>query len=124
MQRAFIILLFLFLVACSPQLPANTGIEGQVLIGPTCPVVQQGKECPDKPYQAALTVLDSSGTRKIARFQTDTEGRFRLPLAPGNYILHPETPENMPMPIAPEQNFTVTDGQFTQISVAYDSGIR
>ena len=124
MQRTFVILLILFLVACSPQIPANTGIEGQVHIGPTCPVVQQGKECTDKPYQATLTVLDSSGAREIARFQTDTEGRFRLPLAPGNYILHPETPENIPMPIAPEQNFIVTDGQFTQIIVTYDSGIR
>jgi len=124
MQRTFVFLLILFLVACSPQIPVNTGIEGQVLIGPTCPVVQQGNECPDKPYQATLTVLDSSGTREIARFQTDTEGRFRLPIAPGNYILRPETPENMPLPIAPEQNFTVTDGQFTQISVTYDSGIR
>jgi hypothetical protein len=124
MQRAFVVLLFLFLAACSPQIPANTGIEGQVLIGPTCPVVQQGKECPDKPYQATLTVLDSNGSRKIARFQTDAEGRFRLPLAPGNYILHPETPENMPLPTAPDQNFTVTEGRFTQISVVYDSGIR
>jgi hypothetical protein len=87
-------------------------------------VVQQGKECPDNPYQATLIVLDSSGAREITRFQTDAEGRFRLPLAPGNYILHPETPENMPMPIAPEQNFTVTEGRFTQINVVYDSGIR
>lgn len=124
MQRTFVILLILFLAACAPQIPANAGIEGQVLVGPTCPVVQQGKECPDNPYQATLTVLDSSGTRQVARFQTDNEGRFRFPLAPGNYILHPETPENMPLPIAPEQIFTVTEGQFTQISVVYDSGIR
>lgn len=124
MQRAFVVLLLIFLSACSSQIPANTGIEGQVLIGPICPVVQEGKECPDKPYQAILTILDSSGTHKVARFQTDTEGHFRLPLTPGNYILHPETPDNMALPIAPEQNFTVTDGQFTQISVVYDSGIR
>ncbi len=124
MQRVLVILLLLFMAACSPQIPANTGVEGQVLIGPTCPVVQQGKECPDKSYQATLTVLDSSGIREIARFQTDADGRFRLPLAPGNYILHPETPENLPMPIAPEQNFTVTEGRFAQISVVYDSGIR
>ena len=124
MQRTFVIPLLLFLAACSSQLPANTGIEGQVLIGPICPVVQEGKGCPDKPYQATLTILDSSGTRKITRFQTDAEGWFRLPLAPGNYILHPETPDNIALPIAPEQNFTVTEGQFTQINVVYDSGIR
>jgi hypothetical protein len=124
MRRVLFILLFLFLTTCSPQIPANTGIEGKVLIGPMCPVVQQGKECPDKPYQATLTVLDSNGIHKVARFQSDVEGQFRLPLAPGTYLLRPETPKNMPVPTAPEQNFTVTEGRFTQISVSYDSGIR
>lgn len=124
MQRILVFLLCLFLASCSPQAPTDTGIEGQVLIGPVCPVVQQGKECPDKPYQATLTVLDSRGMREIARFQTDTEGRFHFPLAPGSYILHPETPENVPLPVAPEQDFTVAEGRFTQISVIYDSGIR
>jgi hypothetical protein len=118
----FILLLFLF-SSCSPRIPANTGIEGQVLIGPMCPVVQQGQECPDQPYQATMTILTSEG-RKVTQFNTDADGRFRLPLAPGNYILHPQTSLNQPMSVAVEQPFSVVEGQFTQIKVTFDSGIR
>ena len=124
MKRWLSVLVFLVLVtACPPKIPDNTGIEGQVFIGPMCPVVQQGQECPDRPYQATLTVLTASG-HKVTQFTTDAEGRFQVPLAPGDYILRPQTPANQPMPVAAEQAFTVTEGQFTQVDVTYDSGIR
>lgn len=111
------------MVSCSAQIPAETGIEGQVFIGPTCPVVQVDNPCPDKAYPATLTILNSAG-RKLTRFTTDAEGRFHVPLAPGNYILHPETPLGQPLPFAAEQPFSVVEGQFTQLKVTYDSGIR
>jgi hypothetical protein len=115
-------ILILLLATCSAQ-PAssNSGIEGQVFIGPLCPVVQQGQECPDQPYQATLTVNNSNG-REIAKVQTDAEGRFKIQLEPGEYILHPESPNVMPF--AAEQIFTVASGKFTQVVVNYDSGIR
>jgi len=101
--------------------PADSGIEGQVLIGPMCPVVQVGQECPDQPYQATLTVNGPDG-RKIVQFQSDAQGRFKIPLAPGDYILHPESPNGIPS--AGEQSFRVEAGKFTQMVVNYDSGIR
>src|SRR3990172_4459790 len=114
-------LMILFLSTCSINpTPTDSGIEGQVLIGPMCPVVQAGQECPDQPYQAALTVNSLNG-RKIAQVQTDEQGRFKIPLAPGEYILHPES-TNM-LPFASEQTFIVEEGKFTQIIVNYDSGI-
>ena len=114
--------LILLLATCSAE-PASTnnGVEGQVFIGPLCPVVQVGQECPDQPYQATLTVNNSNG-REIAKVQTDEQGRFKIPLEPGEYILHPESPNVMPY--ASEQTFTVVSGKFTQITVNYDSGIR
>lgn len=124
LRNAAFTLFILALGACSaiPASPVpDSGIEGQVLIGPMCPVVQEGEECPDKPYQATLTVLDPAG-RKIVQFQTDEDGRFRVPLPPGEYILRPESPARYP--IAAEQPFTVLPGRFTHLSVVYDSGIR
>ena len=114
--------LILLLATCSAE-PASTtsGVEGQVFIGPACPVVQVGQECPDQPYQATLTVNNSNG-REIVKVQTDAQGRFKIPLEPGEYILHPESPNVMPY--ASEQTFTVVSGKFTQITVNYDSGIR
>jgi hypothetical protein len=117
-------LLFVFLAACSQPAPAsNSGIYGQATLGPTCPVVQINNPCPDKPYQATLTVLTSSG-KKVTRFTTDTDGKFRVPLAPGDYILHPELPANNPFPVGHDIPFTVMDGQYSEVNIIFDSGIR
>jgi len=115
-------IMILILATCSakPQ-AADNGIEGQVFIGPTCPVVKIGQECPDEPYQAVLTVNSREGER-IVQVQTDEEGRFKIPLEPGEYILHPESPNVLPF--AQEQEFKVENGKFTQLTVNYDSGIR
>jgi hypothetical protein len=123
MKNRFLIgLLILALAACSPQpTPTDSGIEGQVFIGPVCPVVQIGQECPDQPYQAFLTVLSPDG-REIVQVQTDEAGSFKIPLEPGEYILRPESPNVMPS--AGEQPFTVESGRYTQLTILYDSGIR
>jgi len=83
--------------------------------------VQVGQECPDQPYQAVLTINNLKGER-IVQIQTDEEGRFKIPLEPGEYILHPKSPNALPF--AQEQEFKVEDGKFTQLKVIYDSGIR
>jgi len=57
-------LMILFLSTCSiDSTPTDSGIEGQVLIGPMCPAVQEGQECPDQPYQASLTVNSPNDRR-------------------------------------------------------------
>jgi len=118
-----IFIFILLLSACSATTPEaiNSGIEGQVFIGPICPVVQVGQECPDQPYQAVVTVNSPQGER-IAQVETDENGRFVIPLKPGEYILHPESPNQLPF--ASEQTVIVEDGKFTQVIVNYDSGIR
>lgn len=123
MFKRIFFLVALLLSACSAANPTLTdsGVEGQVLIGPVCPVVQIGQECPDQPYQATLTVNSPTGER-IVQVQTKEDGTFKIPLAPGEYILHPESPNVMPS--AQEQPFTVEAGKFTQVTVNYDSGIR
>jgi hypothetical protein len=115
--------MILVLATCSiyNPTPRGSGIEGQVLIGPMCPVVQAGQECPDEPYQATLTVKNRDGLQ-IVQFQTDDQGRFSVPLVPGEYILHPESPNGIPF--ASDQSFSVGTGRFTRIDVHYDSGIR
>jgi hypothetical protein len=116
--------LWLLLASCSlTPVPTDSGIVGQVIIGPTCPVEMPGLDCADKPYQATLTVLTPSGN-KVNRFTTEADGTFRVNLAPGDYILHPESPGDMGLPYGTEQAFTVVPGQFAQLLVMYDSGIR
>jgi hypothetical protein len=123
MRHLLLILPLLLLAACSPLIPANTGVEGQVSIGPMCPVVRQGQECPDRPYQARLTIQLWDG-KEVRQITTEADGRFHVPLYPARYILHPQSPPNQSIPFAADQPFTVVKGEFTRIKLIYDSGIR
>ena len=85
----------LLTTACNLQVtptPVNSGITGKVTVGPMCPVMIEGQDCPDQPYQATITVNNPEG-KKIVQFQTDKQGNFKVSLMPGEYILHPETPQ-------------------------------
>jgi len=101
--------------------PRDSGIAGQVLIGPMCPVAQQGQVCPDQPYQATLTVKNQNGGT-IAQVPTDAQGHFSISLEPGQYLLHPESPNGFPL--AGDQWVIVGSSHYTHITVHYDSGIR
>jgi hypothetical protein len=68
--------------ALSTPTPTDSGITGQALVGPVCPVMIEGQDCSDQPYQATITVNNLDG-REITRFQTDEQGNFNVPLAPG-----------------------------------------
>jgi hypothetical protein len=121
------------LLSCSPPpnsrpvaersrpVSTDSGIIGQVLIGPNCPVVRKDVDCPDRPYQATMTILNQRG-QVVTRFQTDAQGKFQVKLKPGKYILRPESPGVLPR--AGEQNFTVTGRKFTSLQITYDSGLR
>jgi hypothetical protein len=58
----------------------------------------------------------------VTQFQTDVEGRFEVPLPPGEYILQPQSPGRYP--VASELNVTVLAGQYTEVTIHYDSGMR
>jgi len=112
MNPKFLIgVLILVLATCSiyNPTPRGSGIEGQVLVGP------------DQPYQATLTVVNSDGVQ-IAQVKTGAQGHFKIPLVPGNYILHPESPDGVAF--AGDQTFVVETGRYTQLTVHYDNGIR
>jgi hypothetical protein len=93
----------------SPTPRSESGIEGQVLMGAS------------QPYQATLTVNSPNGGM-IVQFQTDGSGHFRMPLAPGEYILHPEASTGTAGSV--DQLFVVQPGRYTQMIVNYDIGIR
>ena len=104
--------------------PLTSGIEGQVLIGPMCPVIQQGTPCPDEPYAATIVVWNADRTKKVRTFETGSDGRFRVPLAPGEYYVDPQPPDTGGPPTPIPQTVTVPAGRFLQITIEYDSGIR
>jgi hypothetical protein len=106
---------------CGAKPVTDSGVQGEVRIGPVSPVEQPGVTN-DRPYAATLRVARASDGKIIAETRSGADGTFRVALAPGRYVMQPVN--GTPLPTAPSQDFTVIAGQFTTIRVDYDSGIR
>jgi len=99
-----------------------TGLEGRVLAGPQCPVVQIDQPCPDKPFRATFDVFDSR-ERPITRFESDADGFFEVALQPGTYTI---IPDEAPLLNARSQQHTVAvqPDSVTHVTLYFDTGIR
>ncbi len=126
MRTRFLSLTALVLMsACAPGFVppvTDTGVEGYVTIGPSCPVMQVGNPCPDRPYAGTLTILAEPSRLQVAQIQADAKGYYRVELTPGHYILRPESPGTLPH--AADLPLTVLAHQVTRLDVVYDSGVR
>jgi hypothetical protein len=100
---------------------AAQGIEGTVLLGPQCPVQTADEPCPDRPYEAWIDVRTQGGNL-VTRIKSGEDGRFRVGLRPGSYVLNPESGD--PFPFASDLDVDVRKGAFTVVTVSFDTGIR
>ena len=128
LRIAAFLLILVGLLAASPAAagapPAQTsGIEGQVTIGPTCPVMRIDDPCPDRPLAATLLVQDAFGN-DLLTVQSGEDGFFAVSLEPGQYTLVPLSPSPGVPPYGVPQTVTVPPGGYTFVAVTYDSGIR
>jgi hypothetical protein len=99
----------------------DTGIDGFVTIGPTCPVERPDSPCPDRPFEATIDILDDQG-RQVAAARSDAQGHFRVLLPPGTYTLQGRSATAPPY--ARPETATVTEGELTTVRIRFDSGIR
>jgi hypothetical protein len=99
---------------------SDSGVVGRVLVSPACPGPIGGTACPPKPYPTVVQALERGGTK--ARVHTDADGRFRIGLSPGRYILKPQS--NGPLPFARPEQVLVRDHSFTHVRLILDSGLR
>jgi carboxypeptidase family protein len=108
----------------SGGLPAGaTGIEGRLVAGPTCPVVQPNDPaCADRPLPGVTVVVLTAAGTEAARTTTDAEGFYAIPLPPGPYTIEPQQIEGMMRGSAPI-DVVVGDGVVT-VDIPYDTGIR
>jgi hypothetical protein len=97
-----------------------SGIEGQVSIRPVRSVERKGVPN-QRPYQARITVLNADGL-ELAVVESDAEGKFRIMLPPGIYLLRPESTGLYPR--ASEQRVKVSPNSVSQVDILYDSGLR
>ena len=101
-------------------------LTGQVLIGPTCPVVRLDRldQCQDRPYPARVSIQTADGTSEVTQVTTDDQGRFLIDLDPGTYLIVPLTLPGHILPRGIPQPVTLDPGVVSTVIVHYDSGIR
>lgn len=112
----------LMLAGCTGA-PADSGIEGTVTMGPVQPVVTSG--IPDsRPYVTSLVIAPKDGLhlRRPDKVTSAENGRFRVNLQPGTYIISSASSQSQPT-LAPIE-VVVQPGRFEQVEVVFDSGIR
>ena len=103
---------------------AGSGITGTSTVDGGCPVVRADSPCPERPFQARLTVIEAGSGTQVAAADTDPSGRFRMPLPPGQYVVRAANPNGAPLPRAAPVTVTVASGRYTTLAIRFDSGIR
>lgn len=102
----------------------KSGAKGTISRGPICPVEQYPPDpaCADKPVQGEFIVKNTAGTKEIARFRTDAEGRFLVFLPPGEYSVEPNFPIGLPGTVG--YLIQVPAQGIAEYSISFDTGIR
>lgn len=129
-RRIFIctpfILAAIFLVgplhATTPVIADETGIKGMVLRGPTKPGPEIAGESDEAPFQASFHVLDSE--EKVAHFESDENGFFKVLLPPGEYTIVPDASARIPYPKRQTREVTVPEDGFADVTLKFDTGMR
>jgi len=109
----------------------DSGIEGVVLAGPTCPVERIDSPCPDRPVSIPIAVyyFRAAQASPLAVVVSDDAGRFRVALPPGRYVLAgaPCAPGAgcAPLPrLGASPPVDVRPGGYTEVTLTADTGIR
>jgi hypothetical protein len=103
---------------------SESGIEGEAVIGPIRPVIRVNDTAPDTaPYQTTLVIATAKERREVARVETGSDGKFRVNLPPGEYIVM-TVRQGKIGGRASEEQVVVSAGAFTHVRMNFDSGIR
>ena len=110
----------------STTTPKTSGITGTVLLGPRCPVMRDppDPQCDDRPYQTNLVVTTPDGARTIVQFSSNTTGKFKVNVPPGEYVIRSAPTSNFYPRCSSNGNVIVKAGVFTDTAVSCDTGIR
>ena len=109
--------------------PIATGVAGQVLIGPTCPVATPDNPCPPKAGKGTVRIQRAASSRGgqagevVATLQTDASGSFTADLSPGRYLLV-VVKDGPGFPVPKPSIAEVQQGVVTRVQVWLDTGIR
>jgi hypothetical protein len=109
----------------SGQIDADrgTGIEGVITVSPTRPgPIRAGSDIPNvAPLPNALFSVENE-KGKVTSFTTDSQGRFRVSLKPGHYVVT-LAEHRFPRPCGPFA-IDVESAKMTKVEWRCDTGMR
>ena len=101
---------------------ASATVSGKVKAGPTCPVEQLAKPCPDRPLVNFVVEASTPSGNVAGSARTGRSGRYSIAVAPGRYRLTVVAAKVMPR--CPVVAVTVKTGGATRADFTCDTGIR
>lgn len=108
----------------APAAVSASGIAGRTMVDGGCPVYFDETPCPPQPMSARIIVRVAGAGRTIADVVSDADGRFRLEVPPGGYVLQAVNLTGGPFPRSAPVDVTVRSGSYTTVTVTFDSGIQ
>ncbi len=136
-RRGTLTLLVIAWIGCSSTAGVDNGADvtlagqgtlaGRVAIGPICPVEQEGVPCPVPPETYAgvdVIVRRDSDTGLAARVDLDNEGRYRVDLRAGRYVVTLDHDLGIDRGASPTHRVGVVAGQTVIVDFEIDTGIR
>ena len=109
----------------SSGITSDTGIHITAVAGPVCPVEKFPPDpaCAPKPVSNATVLIVDAAGREQGMVMTDASGQTFAGLAPGQYTVTAQGASGFMSGPEPQQ-VTVEDGQITEVTLTYDTGIR
>lgn len=131
MKKRWIILLA-FIITCVPVISCSSStsepgiLHGEVKIGPLVPVEQEGVtyEVPCEVYDLRkIMIYKENGSDLVKEVDIDCDGRYRVELSPGTYIVDInhigiDTSSDVPSKVE------IISQQTTRLDIDIDTGIR
>jgi hypothetical protein len=108
-----------------PAAPKGT-LQGQVTIGPICPVERPDQPCtpsPDTYAARKVLVFSSDGATLVATVSLNETGYYRVALDPGSYVVNINRggiDRSLDMP----RTITLAAGETITLDISIDTGIR
>lgn len=105
-------------------LPYNSGVQGVVSLGPTCPVERNppDPQCAEKPYATSIVVSRVGAGAPFLIGNSNADGTFKFSLPPGQYTLI--AGGNKMLPRCNPVSITVGPIGYVTTTVSCDTGIR
>lgn len=101
----------------------KAGLVLVATIGPTCPGPQREGQVCTAPYEGEFVVTRADGS-EVARFSTGADGRVVVDLPPGSYTVSAKAGAGRPFRSGGSAEVTVVTGQYVDVAVDLDTGLR